>query len=246
MKKFYEKSEDWFAIMWIIIYVVGVSIAENISKAIGIPSIITLFFSIGIVTVIAAFMKKNGLTELYGLCRPVLTGKDLLYFIPLAAICSINFWNGIAFEPSVGQCIITAAAKGTAGIAEELIFRGLLFVYMCRTNVKSAVAVSSLTFGMGHIVNLLNGAATPETICQIIYACAIGFCFAVVFRTGKSIIPCAVTHFIVNASSAFGSASQNTFAFHIAATIFLTVVSCGYGIWLMIRHKESFLTDIQK
>lgn len=244
MKKLYEKSESWFAVMWIILYVVGMSVSDSISKSIGIPYLITAFYSVLMLTVIVLFMKKNGLTEKYGLCRFNGSYKEFLFFVPLIAICSINFWNGVTIDPSVGECVLSATAQGIAGIVEELIFRGLLFVAMCKTNVKSAVIVSSLTFGVGHIVNLLNGAPVFDTVCQIIYACAIGFCFTAVFLVGKSILPCALAHLIVNASSAFGAAPADMQTFHIAATVFLTVVSAGYGAWLLIRYKEALRAKV--
>ena len=237
MRKFYDKSEIWFAVISIIIYVVGVSAADVISESIGMPSLITALFSAAMAAVLIAFMKKNGFMEQYGLCRFGGSYKAFLFFIPLAAICSVNFWNGIAFEPSVGQCVITAAAKGIAGIVEELIFRGLLFVAMCRTNVRSAMIVSSVTFGIGHIVNLLNGAPVFDTVCQIIYAVAIGFCFTVVFKTGKSLIPCIIAHFVVNASSAF-NVEYADMKMPVIVTIFLTVVSAGYAIYLAVRYKD--------
>lgn len=68
MKKIYDKSEIWFAVMWIIIHVVGVSITDSLSESIGIPHLITLFFSIAMILVLLSFMKKNGLMEKYGLC----------------------------------------------------------------------------------------------------------------------------------------------------------------------------------
>lgn len=243
MRKFYEKSEIWFAVMWIIIHVVGVSVADSISESIGIPSLITLIFSVAMAAVLIVFMKKNDFMEQYGLCKFGGSYKAFLFFVPLAAICSINFWNGIEFEPSVGQCVLTGAAKGIGGIMEELVFRGLLFVAMCRTNVKSAIIVSSVTFGVGHIVNLLNGAPVFDTVCQIIYAVAIGFCFTVVFKTGKSLIPCIIAHFVVNASSAFNIAFADM-QMYIIVTIFLTVVSVGYAIYLAVRYKDKLLEAI--
>ncbi len=242
MRKLYDKSEIWFAVMWIILHVVGVSVADGISESIGITHLITLFYSIAMLAVLVVFIKKNGFMKKYGLCGFRGSYKEFLFFIPLLAICSVNFWHGVTVEPSLTDCLITAAAKGIAGIVEELIFRGLLFVCMCKDGVKSAIIVSSLTFGIGHIVNLFRGELSFETICQVIYACAIGFCFTMVFYVGKSLIPCMIAHFIVNASSAFGAAPADAQTLHIIATIFLTVVSVGYGVWLLIRHKDMLKT----
>lgn len=238
MRKIYEKSEVFFAVMWIVIYVVGVSVSDKISANIGFPHLITVFFSAALLVVLLIFMFRNGLAEKYGLCGFKGSVKNFLFFIPLAAICTINFWNGAAVEPSLGECIVTALALGISGVVEELTMRGLLFKYMCKSNIRTAVVISSLTFGLGHIVNLLNGAPLFSTVCQIIYACAVGFCFTMVFMFGKSIIPCAAAHFIVNASSAFGVSAADTQIFDMIGTIFLTVVSAGYGIWLTVRSAQ--------
>lgn len=237
MRRFYEKSEIWFAVMWIIVYVVGFSVTDGISADIGMPYLITVFFSLIMLAVLLVFIKKNGLAEKYGLCGFKGSCREFLFFIPLIAISSVNFWNGVSVEPSVTECVLTAAAKSLGGVIEEIIFRGLLFMAMCRTNVKSAIVVSSLTFGIGHIVNLLNGAPVFDTVCQIVYACAIGFCFTVVFYVGKSLVPCILAHFAVNASSGFGAMPEDPELFGVIATVFLTVVSAGYGAWLLYRHK---------
>ena len=80
------------------------------------------------------------------------------------------------------------------GVIEEVIFRGFLFKAMCKDNIKLAVFISSITFGMGHIVNLLNGKDLIATLLQICYASAIGFLFTIIFYKGKSLLPCIITH----------------------------------------------------
>ncbi len=56
-----------------------------------------------------------------------------------------------------------------AGFLEEVLFRGLLFTALRPRGLKRAALISSLTFGLGHIVNLLNGAAlahpAPAVLC---------------------------------------------------------------------------------
>lgn len=75
-----------------------------------------------------------------------------------------------------------------------------LKTYSCRTtvlltcalrrsnNIKFAVFISSITFGMGHIVNLLNGKDLIPTLLQICYAVAIGFLFTIIIYKGKSFL----------------------------------------------------------
>ena len=127
------------------------------------------------------------------------------------------------------------------GFLEELIFRGFLFKAMCRDNVKSAIVVSSLTFGFGHIVNLLRGAELAENLMQLIYASAIGFCFTVLFYVGRSIIPCIIVHALVNSTSIFGVDGNATL--QIITTIIITVVSVAYGVYLLRRSPKETTTS---
>lgn len=41
------------------------------------------------------------------------------------------------------------------GFLEEIIFRGILYKSIEKDNKKLAIIISSVTFGIGHIVNLL-------------------------------------------------------------------------------------------
>lgn len=88
---------------------------------------------------------------------------------------------------------------------EEVIFRGFLFQALAKENIKTAVVVSSVTFGLGHILNLLNGSGMGliANLCQIVGAVACGFLFVILFYRGGSLIPCIVAHSVNNAVSAF-------------------------------------------
>jgi membrane protease YdiL (CAAX protease family) len=107
---------------------------------------------------------------------------------------------------------------------------------MCRSNVKTAILVSSLTFGMGHIVNLLLGAPLLDTLLQLVYASAIGFCYTAIFCAGGSIVPCILSHAFVNSTSVFAVEPSGTM--HILITILQTVFSVSYGLWLLRGMRE--------
>lgn len=83
MKQLYKKSEEWFSVLFIIIYVVGMSIADNVSRSIGIEKSITLIFDVVLSAVIYLFIKRNDLFAYYGLCKPNLAAKQFLYYLPL-------------------------------------------------------------------------------------------------------------------------------------------------------------------
>ena len=121
------------------------------------------------------------------------------------------------------------------GFLEELIFRGFLFKAMSRDNIKSAVLVSSITFGIGHIVNLINGSGADivSNLCQICYATAFGFLFVILFHRGKSLLPCIIAHSTINALSVFSSSANISTGTIIIVSVVLTVVALAYAFLLL-------------
>ena len=79
---------------------------------------------------------------------------------------------------------------------------------MAKTNVKSAIIVSSVTFGIGHIVNLLNGYDLMKNIIQIIFAVAVGFLLVIIFVRTESLVFCILFHALNNSLSGFASAEK--------------------------------------
>ena len=237
MKKLYEKDEIWFAVMWIVIYVLGFGNADQISESIGMPKLITVVVGIVIIIILTGFIKRNHLMEYYGLCSIKNASKSLLYFIPLFVISSVNFWNGLNVNSSVRDIVLYILSMCFVGYLEEVIFRGFLFKGMCKSNVKTAILVSSLTFGVGHIVNLLLGEPVFDTMLQLIYASAIGFVYTAIFYVSGSIWPCIISHAFVNSTSIF--AIEPTQRVNIIIAVIQTIISVGYGVWLcFIMQKK--------
>ncbi|MBQ2764448.1 MAG: CPBP family intramembrane metalloprotease [Firmicutes bacterium] len=237
MNKLYLKSEIWFAVFWILLYVVGTSIAENISRAVGVESSVTFVYLALLSALLIFWLVKNGRTAQYGLCRPTLPGKKCLFYIPLLLIVSVNLWFGFHQNLSPLESAFAVGSMLFVGFAEEIIFRGFLFKAMSKDSLKTAVIVSSLTFGIGHIVNLFNGSGAEllPNLCQICYACAIGFLFVIIFLKTKSLWPCIFTHSAVNALSVF--AAELTTAQQIGTALFLIIVPLLYALWF-IKIKE--------
>lgn len=236
MKKFYDKSNLWFSIIWIIAYVVLFSLADGLSEKTGYMKSITVLVGLLLSTIIIIFLKKNNLLEKYGLCSFKGSFKSFLYFIPLLAILTVNLWNGIKMNTSLINTILFIISMICVGFLEEIIFRGFLFVSMSKNGLKSAIIVSSITFGIGHIVNLLNGGDFVPTLLQVFYAIAIGFLFTIIFYKSKSLIPCIIVHAVFNSLSIF-SVENSSMTFDIITAIFLCVVSIGYALWILKKTK---------
>ncbi len=126
------------------------------------------------------------------------------------------------------------------GFVEEVIFRDLLFNAMRKDGVRSAVIVSSLTFGIGHIVNLFNGSGAQllSNLCQVGYAAAVGLLFVILFLKTGSLIPCIVTHNAVNSLSVFANEGGITVTQEIFSAVAITVIALAYSVYLLKKIPQ--------
>lgn len=233
MKKLYEKNELTFAIVWIVVYCVVQSIAMNLNDVIGVHYLANAVSCVILTAVLYGFIRKNGLREKYGLCKSPIPAKSFLYYLPLIILATANLWFGVKMNYTVAGTVCHVVSMLCVGFLEEVIFRGLLFKAMAKNNIKSAIIVSSITFGIGHIINLANGMNLLENICQIVFAVAVGFLFVTIFNRGGSLIPCIVTHSAINSLNTFANGTGITTTkqlIHIAVMIVITV---GYTAILL-------------
>ena len=242
MTKLYKKSEITFAVVWIVAYVVLSSIADNVSADLGVVKSITSVLHVAMMLILFFWIRKNGLMKKYGLCKPSVPAKNFLYYIPLAVIAFASRLTGIELRFTSLETLCFVVSMCCVGFIEEVIFRGFLFRAMEKDNLKTAIIVSSLTFGLGHIVNLFNGSGrTPaSSAVQIIFAVLIGFVLVTVFYRGGSLIPCIIFHSVNNAIGAFGAEGQlDPRTEMIVNLILIVVVLGGYLLYLYkIAPKE--------
>lgn len=231
MKKLFEKYETWFCVGLILLYVVVNSFCmQNFGPEDYRTAIINTVFSTFLFLLILALKSA----PYYGLKRPE-DPKKYLYFLPLFLIVSVNLWNGINVNHTPGQIAFHILTMLNVGFIEEIIFRGFLFKMMAKDNLRLAVLVSSLTFGVGHIVNLFNGAELVPTLFQIAYAAAIGYLFVVIFYKSTSLIPCIVAHSLINALSIFNK--ENTLSLYVIP-VFLIVFPLLYAFYIQKRPAK--------
>ncbi|MCR5809817.1 MAG: CPBP family intramembrane metalloprotease [Lachnospiraceae bacterium] len=205
MTKLYQKSEITFAILWIVAYVVLSSYADQLSLSIGIVKSVTAVLQIAMSLVLFFWIRSNNLSEKYGFCRPIVPARQFLYYLPLVIIASTAVWGGIGLQYGFPDALMYVISMSCVGFLEEVIFRGFLFRAMEKDNLKTAIIVSSLTFGIGHIVNLFNGSGRDpaSSVIQIVFAVLVGFVLVLIFYYGKSLVPCIIFHSANNALKVF-------------------------------------------
>lgn len=228
MKKLYEKNELTFSIMWIVVYCVLQSLANPLNKVIGIEYAASAVFCILQTIVLFNFIRKNKLQERYGLCKSPVPASRFLYYVPLIILATENLWNGAAVNYSLPETVCRIACMLCVGFLEEVIFRGFLFVSIAKENVRSAIIISSVIFGVGHLINLFNGSGMElvNNLCQICFAIAVGFLLVTIFYRGGSLLPCIIVHSAINTLGTFANDTDLTMQMnllHIFALILITV-----------------------
>lgn len=236
MTKLYKKSEFSFAILWIVAYVVLSSLADQLSESYGIIKSVTAVLHIAMSLILFFWIRNNDLSEKYGFCRSTIPAKRFLYYLPLIIIASTAFWSGIKLQYGYPGALLYFISMCCVGFLEEVIFRGLLFRAMEKDNLKTAMIVSSLTFGLGHIVNLFNGSGMDlaSSITQIVLAVLLGFVLVLIFYYGKSLIPCILFHSANNALKVFsadGSLDPQTEM--VLNLVVIAIVLGGYSLYLV-------------
>ena len=252
MKKLYDKNELTFALVWIGLYVVVMNIAlqfcggfDDLASKTVLQVLVPVICICVLAVVLTVWIIRNGLSEKYGLCRFKGRCQQFLYFIPLIIMSCVNLINGLGLNAPAAVSLLMMVNLAVAGYVEEIIFRGFLFRAMAKDNLRSAILVSAITFGAGHIVNLANTADTLGVLLQVCYAIMIGFMYTLVVHKGGSLWPCIASHMFVNGSSIF-ALEQGPFSNFVAAVLgqastdlvqvcssmFIMVISGSYALWL--------------
>jgi len=240
LKKLYDKSDLLFAIIWIVLYCVLMSLGDGLSTKLGVQKSVTAFIGLVLSAVLFLFLKKNGLFKAYGLSKSKASLRKMLYYLPILIIITSNLWYGIALNYGALETFLYIFSMLCVGFLEEMIFRGLLFEAMRKSNVKTAIIVSSVTFGIGHIVNLINGSGAEllSNALQVVYATAAGFMFVMIYYRSNSLLVCIGAHGIFNALSVFANEGNLTPNREVLVAILLTLITGSYALYLACTQKE--------
>ena len=240
LKKLYEKSEIGFAVASIIAYCVLASLGDNLSASLGVMKSITVPILVILSIVFYLFIKNNQMLDKYGLCKSEIPASKMLYYIPVVIMLTRNLWFGLAWNVSPLETVLYILSMICIGFLEEIIFRGFLFNAMLKDGEKSAIIVSSVTFGIGHIVNLFNGSGAEllSNLLQVCYAIAIGFMFVMIYYKTKSLWICIIAHAIFNSLSVFANVAALTDQRHIIASALLIIITGGYAFYIAFLMKD--------
>jgi len=160
--------------------------------------------------------------------------RDLLYFLPVLLPVVINLGAGV----EVPSAVLVAGLFGLAllvGFVEESVCRGLMLRALEPRSVWIAALVSSLLFGLSHLLNLIAGRSLVDAGAQTIYTTALGFAFAaLVWRTGV-IWPLIAAHGLIDFASFLQRPTETTAHASWVIVVGIALVYGSYG-WLLLRR----------
>ncbi len=226
MKKWYEKNDLLFAIAWIVLYC---AVSIPIRGALGDESAAMAAGLAAIAAGILFFVRKLRLEETCGLVKWSGPAREYLYFIPMLILATGNLWGGVGMAYGGAAQLFAVISMLLVGFIEELIFRGFLFrALLKRDSAPVAITISAVTFGIGHIVNLLAGQGGPETLLQVVFAVAWGYLLTLAFYKSGSLLVCIAVHGLVDVFSKFAAPDSGSETLYIAATILVSAAYCLY------------------
>ncbi len=220
MCSFYKRHEVLFSIILVVAYCAGASL---------ITGVWSVLFLAAVSVLLPVCIVKGGHAKEFGFFWPE-NSRRYLYFIPLWIITTSPLWGGVVPECHGALLAVSLVLMLFVGYVEEVLFRGFLFrALLHKCGVVPAVIVSSLSFGFAHIVNLFAGQTMFTTIVQMLYSCAWGFIYAMVFYRSKSLLPCIISHALFDVFGYFNNEGQVLSWIVIGVIVAVSVV---YGIYL--------------
>lgn len=227
MKKLYEKKPVLFAVLFIVFYCAAI---VPIRGDYGDGSIQALIGLAAVSLVVAAVSSYIPLWKKLGVTARPQNLRRCLYLIPMILLATGNVWDGFRAQYTGAALWYAMGTMALVGFVEEMIFRGFLFrALLKKDGPRAAVIVSAVTFGIGHIVNLLSGVDIARNLLTVVFAVAWGFVFTMVYFKSGSLWPCILAHAVIDVLSVLAMGTEWGSYLYIGATI---VIGAAYSLWL--------------
>jgi len=192
--KFISNHPFWAAILAGLICTFFTAIGMAIPQILGFSTYKTYLFAAFIILfsgILGIIFLKNNFLRI----KPA-ENKKVLFYIPLflIEIIPIIFGN-YNDEIIISQYFILLFFTVAVGLNEEVYFRGIILKILNIKGIKKAIIISSVIFGVLHVVNLFDGKHVLYIILQICFAFLVGFVLSEIVIITKSIVIVIIWHF---------------------------------------------------
>lgn len=233
MRTLQDTKPIWHALIWIGIYILAVNLGDNVGAMLDFPELTSLVL-VAVSAVLIVYLRGGGRLSAYGV-RLVQPGTPplTLFYAPLFAIAFLEYAKGFAPDLDLQIILYVILLMAAVGFIEELLFRGfLLQALRTRGNLNRAILISGVTFGLGHIVNLLRGYSLTDQALQLVVAVLVGIALAYCVALTGSIMPGVAFHILFNIS---GTITAHSVLWDSVTAGIIAVVMIPYILFL--RHS---------
>jgi uncharacterized protein len=242
MSQFASRHPILFAALAVLAAVIGIQLLDAGLTTLKVPE---LTHRLTVEAVFCGYviflLARSGGWHAAGFSLPV-NWRRLWTFLPLLFLPVLVMVTSGLKAAGAGQVILFAVLTLMVGFAEEGLLRGVVLHALLPIGVRRAVVLSSVFFGIGHLINILQGASPTATVVQMIYSILLGIGFAGVRLYIGSIWPVILAHALIDFID-FGSRGfvlaplpPITWAGAIAPIV-ITGIYGLYGWWLLTRRS---------
>jgi len=208
-------------------------LAESLSRCLATALVVVLLWHLG-------WLEATGLARLGGWRLWLSVLLPLVYMTLVGVhLYTGDLRAGVPDRRLAGAVTLNMLA---VGLLEETLFRGVVLQVLLsgwgdsRWSVAGSLVLSSLLFGLTHMLNLLAGKAVREALEQGLSAFVSGLCYGVLVLWSGSIWPAVALHGAVNAVVNVKIASMVSYKEPAGANVrmaLLMVPVLGYALALL-------------
>ena len=178
---------------------------------------------------------------------PKLSIGTFLVFLPCMSVAVnnfpfITFFTGEAWiDQKPLYVVLYALVCLSVGFFEEMAFRGCIFTVVLqrmkknRLGVFLAIVISSVIFGLVHLVNLFSGGSAIGVILQTGYSFLIGGMCAVILVKTKNIWYCVVLHGVYNFAGGVVPECGGGDIWNTPTVILTTVIALAVAAYVIVQ-----------
>lgn len=166
--------------------------------------------------------------------------------LPAWLSAALSLAHGAADIPA-SRCLGWLGLGILIALGEETIFRGAVLTAFEGRGPRVAIIVSSILFGLIHLVGIGGGVDIRMVVAQMVYATGLGISFAWVRIASGSIWPCVIAHAVMDgiglvAADGVGNALRYD-SDRYPAALASAAASLGWGIFLLRRPPPAAVSS---
>ncbi|HHB0225220.1 CPBP family intramembrane glutamic endopeptidase [Staphylococcus aureus] len=209
-------------ITYIFMVVAALLLVFLIGKALPFSNYTNNFISRTVVSLLLVFIliKRDNLSVFFlnkKFLKGLYLGKWLILIIIANALSALKVFDSINF--TAGTIFLLLASNFMIAFFEEVLTRGIIFNQLLKEySVTKAALLSSVIFGVVHLINLTHNPDFVGVLTQVIYTFFIGVLFAAVYYATKNLWSAIFLHFILDLSSGLQEIASPEKVAHVTQT----------------------------